>query len=109
LPARPSPSALPPSNPLRHAAWASRGSPGLLDRLKSCGDLALANASKRSDCREDLACRAVAQSHTGTKDSSLDGTVTHPGELAWQRWEGQRIAEETFSYDPAQPVPQRIP
>ncbi len=27
-------------------------------------------------------------------------------ELAWQRWEGEHIAEETFFYDPAQAVPQ---
>jgi ketosteroid isomerase-like protein len=38
-----------------------------------------------------------------------DGTVTHMEELAWQRWEGERIAEETFFYDPAQRVPRRIP
>jgi len=34
-----------------------------------------------------------------------DGTVTHMEELAYQRWEGERIAEETFFYDPAQRVP----
>ena len=32
----------------------------------------------------------------------LDGTVTDMEELAWQRWEGERIAEETFFYDPVQ-------
>ena len=32
----------------------------------------------------------------------LDGTVTRMEELACQRWEGERIAEETFFYDPAQ-------
>lgn len=37
----------------------------------------------------------------------LDGTYTHMEELAYQRWEGERIAEETFFYDPAQRVPQR--
>jgi hypothetical protein len=37
----------------------------------------------------------------------LDGTVTHVEELACQRWEGERIAEETFFYDPAQRVPRR--
>ena len=37
----------------------------------------------------------------------LDGTVTHMEELAYQRWEGGRIAEETFFYDPAQRVPKR--
>lgn len=35
----------------------------------------------------------------------LDGTVTTMEELAWQRWAGERIAEETFFYDPAQRVP----
>jgi hypothetical protein len=37
----------------------------------------------------------------------LDGTVTDMEELAYQRWEGERIAEETFFYDPAQRVPRR--
>ena len=35
----------------------------------------------------------------------LDGTVTRMEELAYQRWVGDRIAEETFFYDPAQLVP----
>jgi ketosteroid isomerase-like protein len=35
----------------------------------------------------------------------LDGTVVEMEELAWQRLEGERIAEETFFYDPAQLVP----
>ena len=35
----------------------------------------------------------------------LDGTVTRMEELAYQRWEGERIAEEQFFYDPAQLVP----
>ena len=34
----------------------------------------------------------------------LDGTTTRMEELAYQRWEGERIAEETFFYDPAQRV-----
>lgn len=37
----------------------------------------------------------------------LDGTVTHMEELAYQRWEGERIAEETFFYDPSQRVPKK--
>ena len=37
----------------------------------------------------------------------LDGTVTHMEELAYQRWEGERIAEETFFYDSAQRTPKR--
>nr|WP_316638714.1 nuclear transport factor 2 family protein [uncultured Roseateles sp.] len=32
----------------------------------------------------------------------LDGTVMQMEELAYQRWEGERIAEEQFFYDPAQ-------
>lgn len=35
----------------------------------------------------------------------LDGSVTRMEELAYQRWEGERIAEEQFFYDPAQRVP----
>ena len=31
-----------------------------------------------------------------------DGRSMHIEELAWQRWEGDRIAEEEFFYDPAQ-------
>jgi hypothetical protein len=34
-----------------------------------------------------------------------DGTVTEMEELAYQRWEGERVAEETFFYDPAQRIP----
>jgi hypothetical protein len=35
----------------------------------------------------------------------LDGTVTRMEEIACQRWEGERVAEETFFYDPAQRAP----
>ncbi len=31
-----------------------------------------------------------------------DGTSTRMEELAYQRWEGEQIAEEAFFYDPAQ-------
>ena len=34
-----------------------------------------------------------------------DGTATRLEELAYQRWEGERIAEEQFFYDPAQLAP----
>jgi hypothetical protein len=37
----------------------------------------------------------------------LDGSVTRMEALASQRWEGERIAEETFFYDPAQRAPRR--
>ena len=36
-----------------------------------------------------------------------DNSVTHMEELAYQRWDGERIAEETFFYDPAQKVPKQ--
>jgi hypothetical protein len=34
-----------------------------------------------------------------------DDTVTDLEEIAYQRWEGERIAQETFFYDPVQRVP----
>ena len=34
-----------------------------------------------------------------------DGTRSHMEELAYQRWEGERIIEEQFFYDPAQLEP----
>jgi hypothetical protein len=37
----------------------------------------------------------------------LDGTFTYMDELAYQRWDGEQIAEETFFYDPAQRAPKR--
>ena len=37
----------------------------------------------------------------------LDDTVTEMEEVACQRWEGERIAEEIFFYDPAQRVPKK--
>ena len=38
-----------------------------------------------------------------------DGTVTRMEELAYQRWEGERIAEEQFFYDPEQRIPRAPP
>ncbi|MDP5008619.1 MAG: nuclear transport factor 2 family protein, partial [Glaciimonas sp.] len=38
----------------------------------------------------------------------LDGTVTKMEELAYQRWDGERIAEEQFFYDPAQRLPKKL-
>jgi hypothetical protein len=35
----------------------------------------------------------------------LNGTVTEMEELAYQRWQGELIAEEQFFYDPAQLKP----
>lgn len=37
----------------------------------------------------------------------LDGTVTEMEELAYQRWQHERIADEQFFYDPAQRIPVR--
>lgn len=37
----------------------------------------------------------------------LDGTITELDELAYQRWEGDRVAEEAFFYDPAQMKPRK--
>ena len=34
-----------------------------------------------------------------------DGSIGRIEELAWQRWEGERIAQEQFFYDPKQFVP----
>jgi hypothetical protein len=36
-----------------------------------------------------------------------DGSITEMEEIAHQRWEGERIAEKTFFYDPAQRVPRK--
>jgi hypothetical protein len=38
----------------------------------------------------------------------LAGGVTEMEELAYQRWDGDRIAEEQFFYDPAQREPKTI-
>ncbi|HEY3178609.1 MAG TPA: nuclear transport factor 2 family protein [Casimicrobiaceae bacterium] len=35
----------------------------------------------------------------------LDGTKTYMEELAYQRWDDDRIVEETFFYDPSQLTP----
>jgi hypothetical protein len=37
----------------------------------------------------------------------LDGSVTEMEELAYQRWQGELIADEQFFYDPAQRVPRK--
>jgi hypothetical protein len=37
--------------------------------------------------------------------TSAEGGSTTLQEIAWQRWEGDRIAEETFFYDPGQLAP----
>jgi ketosteroid isomerase-like protein len=37
----------------------------------------------------------------------VDGSIMQMDELTYQRWEGERIAEETFFYDPAQRTAKR--
>lgn len=37
-----------------------------------------------------------------------DGSVTQMEEIAYQRGEGERVAEETFFHDPAQKVPKKL-
>ena len=37
----------------------------------------------------------------------LDGTAAQIEELAYQRWQDERIAEEKFFYDPAQMMPKK--
>jgi len=39
-----------------------------------------------------------------------DGSTSRIEELAWQRWEGERIAQEQFFYDPKQftPTPRAV-
>ncbi len=37
----------------------------------------------------------------------LDGSMTRIEEIAYQTWEGERIAQERFFYDPAQMRPTR--
>jgi hypothetical protein len=36
-----------------------------------------------------------------------DDSIMQIEELAYQRWEGERIAEETFFYDPSQRAPRK--
>jgi hypothetical protein len=37
----------------------------------------------------------------------IDGSIMEMEELAYQRWEGDRIAQEQFFYDPAQRAPKK--
>ena len=39
----------------------------------------------------------------------LDGRSSRLEELSYQRWEGERVAEEQFFYDPAQVAPPKPP
>ena len=48
-------------------------------------------------------------SRTSGGPAVQDGTRTRMEELAYQRWSGERVVEETFFYDPAQLVPRKPP
>jgi hypothetical protein len=37
----------------------------------------------------------------------LDGSTSHMEELAYQRWDSERVAEEQFFYDPSQLGPKK--
>jgi hypothetical protein len=39
---------------------------------------------------------------------TLERFIARVEELAYQRWEGERIAEETFFHDPSQTVPKPV-
>ena len=39
--------------------------------------------------------------------TAQDGSVRRLEELAWQRWEGERIVQEQFFYDPKQFAPRK--
>jgi len=59
--------------------------------------------SVRSSCvRPVLATGDVVVVRWVFEFENLAGRRTRLEELAWQRWDGERIAEETFFYDPAQ-------
>ena len=45
---------------------------------------------------------AAVESGAHADFTGKDGRRMHMKELAWQRWEGERIAQEEFFYDPAQ-------
>ena len=43
---------------------------------------------------------AAVESGAHADFTGKDGRRMHMEELAWQRWEGERIAQEEFFYDP---------
>jgi hypothetical protein len=68
------------------------------------------NAHADASMQENQSAPRVGRnSHVANERRVLaHGTVTHMEELAYQRWEGDRLAEETFFYDPAQRAPKKI-
>jgi hypothetical protein len=73
--------------------------------------LARARSVESRCIRPVLASGAIVVIRWTFRFDWLDGSTTRMEELAYQRWDGERIAEEQFFYDPAQlaPVPKASP
>jgi hypothetical protein len=69
---------------------------GVLDRMRSVASRCVRPAFVHGD---HVAIRWVFDFVT------LQGQTMRIEEMAWQRWEGEKIAEETFFYDPKQMQP----
>jgi hypothetical protein len=69
---------------------------GVLDRMRSVASRCVRPAFVQGD---HVAIRWVFDFVT------LQGQTMRIEEMAWQRWEGDKIAEETFFYDPKQMQP----
>jgi len=52
-----------------------------------------------------LVCGDQVAIHWRFEFTPHQGAPTTLQEIAWQRWDGDRIAEETFFYDPGQMAP----
>jgi len=77
-----------------------RGRDGLVARER--GVLARARSVRSTCVRPVLAEGSIVVVRWIFEFEWLDGNSTRMEELAYQRWEGERIAEEQFFYDPAQ-------
>lgn len=77
------------------------------DRLVAGEKAVLARArSVRSECvRPVLVDGPIVVIRWIFEFEWLDGSTTRMEELAYQRWQGEQIAEEQFFYDPAQRLP----
>ncbi|HEY2627968.1 MAG TPA: nuclear transport factor 2 family protein [Usitatibacter sp.] len=82
---------------------ARRGRAGLVTREKAV--LARAKSVRSTCVRPVLVNGPIVVVRWIFEFEWLDGTATRMEELAYQRWEGERIAEEQFFYDPSQLTP----
>ena len=78
------------------------GREGLIDNERKV--LARAKSVKSTCVRPVLAHGDIVVVRWIFEFEWLDGGTTRMEELAYQRWEGERIAQEQFFYDPAQLV-----